>query len=164
MLVTCPVVADELAGVLNKPAPTPTPRVTRASTATVQRFDEGCLAALVRRPRIPGAAGGGSGSWVWLLLTVELVVAGRDAGRSARELREEEQETAGRSCAVGDVGAVVMERDCAEGGVCESDLLEFCRENLSGWQVPKRIFFVDEIPVNERGKVSRRELAQRFRE
>jgi acyl-CoA synthetase (AMP-forming)/AMP-acid ligase II len=47
--------------------------------------------------------------------------------------------------------------------VREAELLEFCRQRLSGWQVPKRIFFVDEIPVNERGKVSRRELAQRFR-
>ena len=45
----------------------------------------------------------------------------------------------------------------------EAELLEFCRQRLSGWQVPKRIFFVDEIPVNERGKVSRRELAQRFK-
>ncbi len=45
----------------------------------------------------------------------------------------------------------------------ETALLEFCRQRLSGWQVPKRIFFVDEIPVNERGKVSRRELAIRFR-
>ena len=48
-------------------------------------------------------------------------------------------------------------------GVLESDLLEYCRARLSGWQVPKRIFFVDEIPVNERGKVNRRELASRFR-
>jgi long-chain acyl-CoA synthetase len=47
-------------------------------------------------------------------------------------------------------------------GVRESDLLEHCRARLSGWQVPKRIFFVDEIPVNERGKVNRRELASRF--
>jgi long-chain acyl-CoA synthetase len=47
--------------------------------------------------------------------------------------------------------------------VRETQLLEFCRQRLSGWQVPKRIFFVDEIPVNERGKVSRRELAQRFK-
>jgi acyl-coenzyme A synthetase/AMP-(fatty) acid ligase len=31
-----------------------------------------------------------------------------------------------------------------------------------GWQVPKRIFFVSEIPVNERGKVNRRELAGKF--
>lgn len=48
------------------------------------------------------------------------------------------------------------------GGVREAELLEFCRRRLSGWQVPKRIFFVEEIPVNERGKISRRELAQRF--
>ena len=47
-------------------------------------------------------------------------------------------------------------------GVREMELLEFCRGRLSGWQVPKRIFFLDEIPVNERGKISRRELAQRF--
>jgi long-chain acyl-CoA synthetase len=46
--------------------------------------------------------------------------------------------------------------------VREPELLDFCRERLSGWQVPKRIFFVEEIPVNERGKVSRRELARRF--
>ena len=50
----------------------------------------------------------------------------------------------------------------AEPRVRENDVLEFCRQRLSGWQAPKRIFFVDEIPVNERGKVSRRELAQRF--
>jgi acyl-CoA synthetase (AMP-forming)/AMP-acid ligase II len=47
--------------------------------------------------------------------------------------------------------------------VRESDLLDYCRTRLSGWQVPKRIFFVEEIPVNERGKVNRRELASRFR-
>jgi len=50
----------------------------------------------------------------------------------------------------------------AEERVRESDLLEHCRAHLSGWQVPKRIFFVDEIPVNERGKINRRELGNRF--
>ena len=44
----------------------------------------------------------------------------------------------------------------------ENDLLEFCRTGLSAWQVPKRIFVVDAIPVNERGKISRRDLARRF--
>ncbi len=44
----------------------------------------------------------------------------------------------------------------------ESELLDFCRKRLSGWQVPKRIFFVGEIPVNERGKTSRRDLARTF--
>src|SRR3989440_2216201 len=44
----------------------------------------------------------------------------------------------------------------------ETDLLEFCRSVLSAWQVPKRIFIVDSIPTNERGKISRPELAKRF--
>ena len=46
--------------------------------------------------------------------------------------------------------------------VTETDLLRFCRTGLSGWQVPKRIFVVDIIPTNERGKISRRELARQF--
>ena len=50
----------------------------------------------------------------------------------------------------------------ASPGLSEADLLEFCRGRLSSWQVPKRIFIVDSIPVNERGKISRRELARRF--
>jgi len=47
-------------------------------------------------------------------------------------------------------------------GVSEAKLLEFCRRELSAWQVPKRVFIVDSIPVNERGKINRRELAHRF--
>jgi acyl-CoA synthetase (AMP-forming)/AMP-acid ligase II len=46
--------------------------------------------------------------------------------------------------------------------VSEAHLLQFCRVALSTWQVPKRIFIVDTIPANERGKISRRELSQRF--
>jgi long-chain acyl-CoA synthetase len=52
---------------------------------------------------------------------------------------------------------------CVVGDVAENELLEFCRQALSAWQVPKRIFIVDSIPANERGKISRRELAKRFR-
>jgi acyl-CoA synthetase (AMP-forming)/AMP-acid ligase II len=48
-------------------------------------------------------------------------------------------------------------------GVGEADLLEFCRSELSAWQVPKRIFILDAIPVNERGKINRREVARHFR-
>ena len=44
----------------------------------------------------------------------------------------------------------------------EATLLEFCRARLSGWQVPKRIFLLETLPANERGKISRRELAERF--
>ena len=50
----------------------------------------------------------------------------------------------------------------ADAGITETDLLESCRRRLSGWQVPKRIFFVPELPVTERGKISRRALAERY--
>jgi len=50
----------------------------------------------------------------------------------------------------------------ADVDLTEAKLLEFCRAELSSWQVPKRIFLLDEIPANERGKTSRRELAKRF--
>lgn len=48
------------------------------------------------------------------------------------------------------------------GKVSVTEMIEFCRARLSAWQVPKQIFVVEEIPVNERGKISRRELARRF--
>jgi long-chain acyl-CoA synthetase len=57
-----------------------------------------------------------------------------------------------------DIAACVV----ADVDVREEDLLEFCRSQLSGWQAPKQIFIVDVIPVNERGKISRRDLARRF--
>lgn len=50
----------------------------------------------------------------------------------------------------------------ANAAIAEADLLEFCRQRLSGWQVPKRIFFLSEIPVTERGKISRRTLSEQF--
>jgi len=50
----------------------------------------------------------------------------------------------------------------ADAGTSESRLLQLSRTRLSSWQVPKRIFIVEEMPVNERGKVSRRDLARRF--
>ena len=46
--------------------------------------------------------------------------------------------------------------------ITENDLLRHCRAALSAWQVPKRIFVVDAIPMSERGKISRRDLARRF--
>jgi acyl-coenzyme A synthetase/AMP-(fatty) acid ligase len=75
---------------------------------------------------------------------LQAVVFGRPAGAGA--LRNEE------------VAACVV----AEPEVNETNLLQFCRGTLSSWQVPKRIFIVDAIPASERGKISRRDLAQRF--
>src|SRR6476661_559767 len=68
----------------------------------------------------------------------------------------------GRPTGVGlrneEVAACVL----ASPDVNESNLLRFCRTALSGWQVPKRIFIVDIIPTNERGKINRRDLARQF--
>jgi 3,4-dihydroxybenzoate---[aryl-carrier protein] ligase len=50
----------------------------------------------------------------------------------------------------------------ANAEISETSLLRICRRRLSGWQVPKRIFMLDQLPVNERGKISRRDLAARF--
>jgi long-chain acyl-CoA synthetase len=50
----------------------------------------------------------------------------------------------------------------AEKEIAERELLDFCRARLSGWQVPKRIVFLNEMPVTERGKISRRVLAERY--
>ncbi len=74
----------------------------------------------------------------------QAIVFGRPAGAGA--LRNEEV----AACVAGS-------RHLTEEG-----LLRFCRTALSAWQVPKRIFVVDAIPMNERGKISRRDLARRF--
>jgi long-chain acyl-CoA synthetase len=50
----------------------------------------------------------------------------------------------------------------ANSGLTEDQLLFECRSRLSSWQVPRQIFFVESIPVNERGKTSRRDLARRY--
>jgi len=42
-------------------------------------------------------------------------------------------------------------------------LLRFCQEKLSAWQVPRDLWFVAEIPSNERGKINRREIAESYR-
>jgi len=44
------------------------------------------------------------------------------------------------------------------------ELLRFCREKLSPWQVPRDVWLVGEIPTNERGKINRRVLAEYYRE
>ena len=42
------------------------------------------------------------------------------------------------------------------------ELAHFCHTKLSAWQVPKDFWIVPEIPTNERGKHSPRELARRY--
>jgi long-chain acyl-CoA synthetase len=42
----------------------------------------------------------------------------------------------------------------------EADLVAFCKERLSGYKVPRRVEFRDELPLTATGKMLRRELRQ----
>jgi len=42
----------------------------------------------------------------------------------------------------------------------EKDVIEFCRENLTGYKVPKHVAFIDELPKSPVGKILRRELRE----
>ncbi|MEP1446993.1 MAG: long-chain-fatty-acid--CoA ligase FadD [Paraglaciecola sp.] len=40
----------------------------------------------------------------------------------------------------------------------ENDLIEHCRQHLTGYKVPKKVEFIDELPKSNVGKILRREL------
>lgn len=42
----------------------------------------------------------------------------------------------------------------------EKEVTEFCRENLTGYKVPKQVAFMDELPKSPVGKILRRELRE----
>lgn len=43
-------------------------------------------------------------------------------------------------------------------GLSEKDLIEHCRQHLTGYKVPKKVEFIDELPKSNVGKILRREL------
>jgi len=51
---------------------------------------------------------------------------------------------------------------CVVAGVSEKDLREFLLAKVPAWQVPRIWHFVDALPRNERGKISRAELRRKF--
>ncbi len=52
---------------------------------------------------------------------------------------------------------------CVAGDVSAAALRQFSTANLAAWQVPRDFWIVDALPVNERGKLSRRALAEAYR-
>jgi long-chain acyl-CoA synthetase len=54
---------------------------------------------------------------------------------------------------------VVLQSD-ARGKISEEEIIEFCRENLAYYKIPKIIEFRGELPKTDVGKVSRRELRE----
>lgn len=51
---------------------------------------------------------------------------------------------------------------CIVGSASEADLKRFCATALPAWQVPRHWYFVDALPVNARGKLSRAELRKKL--
>jgi long-chain acyl-CoA synthetase len=51
---------------------------------------------------------------------------------------------------------------CVTGGATEDELRRLCSRNLPAWQVPRRWFFLEEIPLSARGKISRADLRARL--
>lgn len=58
---------------------------------------------------------------------------------------------------------VVLQSD-ARGKISEEEIIEFCRENLAHYKIPKIIEFRGELPKTDVGKVSRRELREEVEE
>jgi long-chain acyl-CoA synthetase len=56
------------------------------------------------------------------------------------------------------VGLCVVARE----PVSEQDVVAFCREHLSPFKVPQRVVFVDELPRNAVGKITRNALRSAF--
>ena len=54
---------------------------------------------------------------------------------------------------------VVLESE-ARGKVSEEEIIEFCRQKLAHYKVPKIVEFRGELPKTDVGKVSRRELRE----
>jgi long-chain acyl-CoA synthetase len=45
----------------------------------------------------------------------------------------------------------------------EEGLIEHCRKSLTGYKVPKRVYFRDELPKTNVGKILRRELKDQLK-
>jgi long-chain acyl-CoA synthetase len=45
----------------------------------------------------------------------------------------------------------------------EEQLIEHCRTQLTGYKVPKRVYFRDELPKTNVGKILRRELKDQLK-
>jgi acyl-CoA synthetase (AMP-forming)/AMP-acid ligase II len=105
------------------------------------------------------------GMWITGRASDLINVAGRKLNPSEVEARVQTHPAVRQAVVFGVPSTLRGEEPvlCVSGDALEqTDLVRFCRANLSEWQVPRDIWVVSEIPVNERGKISRRQLAQQY--
>jgi len=62
------------------------------------------------------------------------------------------------------IKAYVVLQSEARGKISEEEIIEFCKENLAHYKVPKIVEFRGELPKTDVGKVSRRELREEMEE
>ena len=60
----------------------------------------------------------------------------------------------------GEVGAAFVQAGSVENPVSEESLLEYCRQNLANYKVPKRIYVWLELPMLANGKFDRKRLVE----
>jgi acyl-CoA synthetase (AMP-forming)/AMP-acid ligase II len=60
------------------------------------------------------------------------------------------------------VTAFVVKQESAE--VVEAELINFCKERLAGYKVPKGVRVVEALPKDTQGKILKRELRRRAEE
>ena len=56
-------------------------------------------------------------------------------------------------------GVVVLKRDATATG---EEIMEFCREQMAAYKVPKSVEFADTLPKSPQGKILKRELRKKF--
>ena len=62
------------------------------------------------------------------------------------------------------IKAYVVLQSEARGKISEEEIIEFCRQNLAHYKVPKIVEFRGELPKTDVGKISRRELREEAEE
>ena len=53
---------------------------------------------------------------------------------------------------------VVKEHNEQGQAITANDIIDFCRQGLAGYKIPKNVEFIDELPKSSVGKILRREL------
>jgi fatty-acyl-CoA synthase len=61
----------------------------------------------------------------------------------------------------GEVGLVIVVLQKGQSAT-EAELLDFCRQRLAGYKIPRRVIFADSLPYSPYGKVMKAELRERY--
>jgi len=48
--------------------------------------------------------------------------------------------------------------------ITEEEIIQFCKENLAGYKVPKKVVVLDELPKNPTGKVLKKDIRNQFKD